>query len=500
MVTRVVPALLLTLMAGLTGAVRLDAQGNSEEFARRQYESGLSFLRSQRYVEALKDFQAVLELFPTSSVADDALLQMAVYYLETAHDIGSAQTAIDKLLKEYPNTDSAPMAHIIAGRLTMVKGHTPTDVDAALASFERVSRLFPRDEAVPAAYFYAGETLRTVRRYDDALDRYRRVEMEYPRSRWAARAGVAAGFCLVQSGAPIRALEELQRVRTQFPGTPEATEALNGNSILYRLYVRAPGQPPYSFAKRYVGAETAKFKDVVGIAIDPAGRILLGHKQGVAIFDDKATLVKTIPADTPSAVFLDERGTVGFARRDMLFAESGQSVTVTVPTADGKIRQVEDITSVTVVSNGDRLLADRKGKAVIRVSPAGKYTGAFATVNPERLAHNGLGDVAIIDRESKGVVIVDRDGKALGKILAKGTGYELDNPIDVTFDRFGHLYVLDRSRGSVFVFGSKNRLITSITMPEKEPGAFQRPQAFALDAAGRLFVFDDRVQRIQVYQ
>ena len=50
--------------------------------------------------------------------------------------MSATQASIDKLLKEYPETDSAPMAHVVAGRLALAKGRTPAEVDAALASFE----------------------------------------------------------------------------------------------------------------------------------------------------------------------------------------------------------------------------------------------------------------------------------------------------------------------------------------------------------------------------
>jgi len=65
---------------------------------------------------------------------------------------------------------------------------------------------------------------------------------------------------------------------------------------------------------------------------------------------------------------------------------------------------------------------------------------------------------------------------------------------------FNHIYVLDRGRASIFVFGPRNRLLTTVTIPEKAPGAFQKAEAFALDAAGRIYIYDDRAQTIQVYQ
>ena len=58
----------------------------------------------------------------------------------------------------------------------------------------------------------------------------------------------------------------------------------------------------------------------------------------------------------------------------------------------------------------------------------------------------------------------------------------------------------DAKRAVIHVFGPKNRLIATIAAPGKEPGALQKPKAMALDGAGRLFVFDEGSQRIQVYQ
>jgi len=198
---------------------------------------------------------------------------------------------------------------------------------------------------------------------------------------------------------------------------------------------------------------------------------------------------------------LDERGRVVVARRDLLVTDGGETFTLTVPPPpNGKFRSVEEVSGVAILPSGDRLVADRKGKDVLRFSSAGKFVATFAAVNAERLAVSRQEEVAIIDRDSKAIVIVDRDGKTLSRIPTKGTGYEFDNPIDVAFDALGHLYVLDRGKPNIVVFGAKNRMVATLAIPEKDPGAFSKPQAFAVDGAGRLYVFDERAQRIQVYQ
>src|SRR5918996_5106371 len=124
----------IVVVAILIGTIGVATQSN-EDLPRRQYESGLAFLKGGRYAEAMKDFQAIIDSFPRSQVADNALLQMALYQIDVTKDLGASQSAVDQLLKTYPDTDSAPMAYVVGGRISMAKGRTPSDVDSAVASF-----------------------------------------------------------------------------------------------------------------------------------------------------------------------------------------------------------------------------------------------------------------------------------------------------------------------------------------------------------------------------
>jgi hypothetical protein len=363
-----------------------------------------------------------------------------------------------------------------------------------------VTRLFPGNQAVAAAGFQAGEIFRLTRRLPEALERYRRARTEFPRSIWAGRAALGAAYCFVQMDNARRALQDTQWVRQQFPGTPVAEEALALNTIIYRLYVRAPAQPPFAFSGRFVGAERADYREVVGLRVEPDGRLLLAHKAGVTVFDAKGAITRSVPANEPSTFFVDDKGRVVVVKGNVMVVERLETQTLSVTERDGRIRPVEEIPAVLPVANGERLVADAKEHAVLRVATDGKVLGTFAQVDALRLRRNSLGDVAILDRSSKSIHVVDQSGKALGRILQKGTGYEIAEPVDIAYDALDHLYVLDRARGAVLVFGPKNRFVASTAIPEKNAGSFSRGSALALDAVGRMFIFDDRAKRVQVYQ
>src|SRR5690242_16341336 len=97
---------IVAALAIVLATASVSTQSN-EDLPRRQYDSGLAFLKGGRYAEAMKDFQAIIDSFPKSQVADNALLQMALYQIDIAKDLSSAQSAVDQLLKIYPETDSA---------------------------------------------------------------------------------------------------------------------------------------------------------------------------------------------------------------------------------------------------------------------------------------------------------------------------------------------------------------------------------------------------------
>jgi outer membrane protein assembly factor BamD (BamD/ComL family) len=490
-------ALAAVLAVGLraqTGAGR-----DQEETARLRFQSGLAFLAQQRYGEAVKDFTAVTSSFPTSSVADDAWLELARYHLEVAGELDQAQAAVDALANKYPASDSAAMGLVLGGRVLLARGRAPAESEAALASFDRVPRLHPGSPAIPAAAFYAGETLRLAKRFPDAIERFRQLTLDYPTSPWSARALLDAGRCLTIVGQPQQALQQLQRVRSRFPDSEQQITALLWNTILFRLYVRAPAHPAFYFGDRGFTGSTGKLRDVDAIAAT-GEQVIVATRSSLLFFDFTGVVKRSSAMKEPRGMFLDAAGQPVVTFKSAFQVGAAPVRPVMAPKPDGSGRELDGISSGVGTSMGDLLLVDRDGKAILRFSAEGKHLGTFAPFNTERLAINGLDDVAALSRDDKSITIFDRTGAVVVKIPAKAAAYELRNPVSMAFDALGHLYVLDRgNRPSVYVFSPQAKFVTSFAIDPNAPGAFREPVALAVDPAGRLYIYDERAERVQLY-
>lgn len=492
---------LILAVVAFTTALAAQPPGSSrdqEETARLRFQSGLAFLGQQRYGEAVKDFTAVTTSFPATSVADDAWLELARYYLDVAGDLAQAQAAVDALATKYPASDSAAMGLVIGGRVILTRGRGPAEVEAALASFDRVPRLHPGSPAIPIAAYYAGETLRVAKRFPEAIERFRQLTLDYPTSPWAARAMLDAGRCLTIVGQPHQALQQFQRLRLRFSEGEQQSTALLFNTILFRLYVRAPANSAFYFGDRGFAGASGKLKDVAAIGINPEN-VVVATKSAVLYFDPVGAIKKSTTVREARGMFLDHDGQPVVTFKSGFQIGASPMRLVTAPKPDGSPRELDGIPSGVATVMGELLLVDRDGKAILRYDTDGKYLGPFASVNTEHIAINGLDDVAAVVRDDKSVVIYDRSGALLVKIPAKTTAYELRNPVSLAFDALGHLYVLDRGRPSVHVFSPQAKFVTTFAIAENAPGAFRQPEALAVDPAGRLYIYDGGAERVQLY-
>ncbi len=293
-------------------------------------------------------------------------------------------------------------------------------------------------------------------------------------------------------------------MRDRWPGTPEAAVALARTSVLYRLHVRGRSGAAYVADTEFKGP--ARLENVDSLVTAADGSIYFSNGAGVG------TIRSTPTARPPSAVrprglTLDSMGQLVVVEVGQLRPQTGNVISLAAPRAGGAPQALEKMDGVVAMAGGDWVVSDEDERGLLRFDRAGKSKGLFAQGRMLRLAVNAFNETAGIDRDTKAIVVLDAAGKVLTRVPAKGQGYLLENPVDVRFDEFGHLYVLDRDALLVFdlsqatgAAGTPPKLVTRFSEPERSPTAFSRATAFTIDASGRLYIADERAQRVLAFR
>jgi TolA-binding protein len=481
----------LAIVVVLTVSTRGQAQ---DDLPARQFQTGQAFAAAGQYEEALADFEAVVALYPTSVVADNALLEITRYYLETTQDFDLATEYAGRIVGDasYAQGDAAPEAYVLLARAAIARGHTTENLDAALVELQRGLSLWPDAEVVPQSLFFIGEGHRHGAQLEEALVAYGRVAAEYPETVWAARAGLAAGLLRARTGDPVAAMAELQHVRDRWPDSQEARTALQRITVLHRLYIRSP---EHAYGLDDEPFSTRRSPRVEELVVDHQGRVFYATGSGIGTLDPDAA------ADAPSGsrprgLVLDRRGVVTVIEGGSLTAKDVALIQLAIPRPGDGPKELRDIDAAGVTSDGDWLVMDGDEREVHRFSPGGGYRSMFVPVRAKRLAVGPQDHIAVIARNND--IRLFAQGRSLGEIPREGPNYKIDNPVDLAFDVIGHLYVADEK--AVYVFGLDQALMMRVPSSEAAPGAPRKITAFALDQFGRLVVADDDEKQIQQYQ
>jgi outer membrane protein assembly factor BamD (BamD/ComL family) len=490
------------VVAAATAAAQTPQAG--EDVARRQLESGRSFARQGNYAEAIRDFQAVAETHATTSVADDAWLELARYHFNVARDEAQTKKAVDAILTNYATSDSAPAAYVLAGRLAMAHSRQAADLETALANFDRVSRLFPNSEAVPRALQMAGQALFYAGRLDEALASLGRVTAEFSTDPAAADAYLTAGDVLVAMGDPIVAMEELQQVRNRWPESAWAATALDRITLLHRLYVRAPHGPAYRAVAE--GAGPARLENVVGLTLTGDQRVIWATETGIGVAAP-ADAERPTASGRPRALALDAQGRLTLVENTLLRLPSGETLQFAVPESGG-FRPLAHLVAAAQLSGGDWLVMDDDQRAIQRFSPDTRHVATYQAARVTTLVVSATDRVVGLDKDGRNVFVFDQGGQMRAQVQLRTETYDLRDASDVKLDAFGHIYVLDRDALAVFTpYGPGATpsapvyaLVTRFSVPEGQPGRFDRATDMAVDGSGTVYLYDDRAKKIQVYR
>jgi hypothetical protein len=188
----------------------------------------------------------------------------------------------------------------------------------------------------------------------------------------------------------------------------------------------------------------AKLENVNALALSRRGALYDSTDAGVAGIMP-ADAPKPPAATKPRGLTVDAAGNVAVFEAAMLHPAQAPAFAFPVTRQNGATEALSKVMAVGQLSSGEWIVMDEGEKFMFRYSRTGTYVNTFGTSRLSKFAINDVDEVAGFDRDQKAITLVDSAGKAVGRIPFKGASYELQNPEDIAFDAFGHLYVLDRS-------------------------------------------------------
>jgi len=184
-----------------------------------------------------------------SADVDEAIYFLAECYMKTK-DYASAAVELERLLRDYPESDSAGAASFRLG--DALYGQTrPIDFDQeytvrAIRQWDGYLRAFPghwrgeeaRERVMQARMRLAQKALDTaelyvkLKLYEPARVYYRLVIDEYGDTPKAGEAFLGLALCDVREGQRDRALERYREIEDRFAGTPVARRAAEARQEL----------------------------------------------------------------------------------------------------------------------------------------------------------------------------------------------------------------------------------------------------------------------------
>jgi len=211
-----------------------------------------------RHMIAQRDYTRAIELLKTyiqnnagSANVDAAIELLGESYLKT-RDYASAQVEFERLLRDYPESDSSGSAAFRLGEALYGQARGP-DFDQdytvkALDQWQSYVRAYPGHWLQPEAarrvaqarQRLASKLLKDANLYlklrlgGPAEAYFQRVIDEFPDTPQASEASIGVALAEAAAGHKPRAIERLKQLETQYPGQPIAARAARERARLER--------------------------------------------------------------------------------------------------------------------------------------------------------------------------------------------------------------------------------------------------------------------------
>jgi len=177
-----------------------------------QFDIAMSYYNDQDYVNAIIEFEKVLNDFPNSIYADDAQYYLALSY-KYLHYYNSAILEFENFLSAYTNSVFADDAQFNIGDCYYIMGN----YEQAQIEYQKVIDDYSNsDLADNAQYSISHSYLKSVQ-YSSAISSFQKVVVNYPSSEFADDAQFYVGYCYLKLEDFVEAIIELDKVIENYP-------------------------------------------------------------------------------------------------------------------------------------------------------------------------------------------------------------------------------------------------------------------------------------------
>jgi len=210
----------------IEGEVTLLGEGDQEPLilyptaGKTQFDKAISYYNDQDYVNAIIEFEKLLNDFPYSIYADDAQFNIGdCYYIISNYY--QALIEYQKVIDNYPESDWVDDAqYSISHTYFVLELYSP-----AISSFQKIITNYPSSEFAEGAQFYIGYCYTKLEDFEKAIIEFEKGIENYPQGTWPDGRSVPAvaqfyiGWCYEKLEDWINAIMAYQKVIDNYPNS-----------------------------------------------------------------------------------------------------------------------------------------------------------------------------------------------------------------------------------------------------------------------------------------
>ena len=461
--------------------------------------------------KALETYRLVAEEFPRSPFAPRAVLRRGwglFYRLDNEGSLRAAQEVIEN----YPDSRYAAGGHVLTAEIRARKAQDQSGLEAARTEFRRVALLFPR-EAYPLlpvraeARVRAGEISYLLGELPIAAAAFLSAIEDEPLSEWTIRGELGLANVLLAQGDWLAAAEIFQRVllsptregRFDREAKKEARRRL---TMIHRLILRtSSGRASWKSAK--VISLRDELRKPFSIAAHEDGRLALVDRKLDALIwlTPEGMEDGRIPIDEPGRPWWtrerrdDLGGELFLAEAKRVVWLPGQSAqTFGIPNGD-KREAVKGLEAGQQGLFGQFFLLQRSSDRILAFDAQGNFLTTVSEDDPIDLTRDEHGRLYVL---SKTDIVRRFSPEGLPQELVLRESW--DHAVALEVDALGRIYILQRGQENIKIYDSDGELVTTIGPTLANGIELRKPQDLAIDGRGRLFIADEGLKGVVVLE